>query len=531
MYLQTYLEDDGSSESIAITTPESPELVPNLKLEQIVPVPALGAESVSFLQTYKSIPIFSGRITVDIDVADKSLVAINGQLAPLPDVSPIEKISSRDALSSLISFTKTDESILDSSVMEARPELVWFLGEEDGSWHLSYHFKSLPISPPGLGISAGPDKKPGESKHFCIGHGPRSLSPLYDFMVDAHSGEVVFFFSASPCIDIPVPMRGQDFSGVTRNFYGISGGGNYLLSDPIRNIRTFDLLSQNLDAVPAPKIPAVPIAHSSIDLGASKQAAVAAHFNTTLVFDFFNDVLKRNSVDGKGMMLVSVVNVYSSDGNNEPHPTWRNAMWWQKVMWYGEVGGKSLAAHLDVIAHELTHGITESTSRLIYRDLPGALNESFSDIFGVIIHNWYPASPEPVVTWNWQIGAGLDVGGGPLRDFANPALAGQPDHFSQYHKLPIQKDNGGVHIYSGIHNRAIYLLLTQTDSNGLPAFPVSEAALLLYLTLTRLAPTSNFSDSRRTFENIVQTYYQADPATAAIRLKAVADSFNAVGIA
>ena len=73
--------------------------------------------------------------------------------------------------------------------------------------------------------------------------------------------------------------------------------------------------------------------------------------------------------------------------------------WWQQKMWYGQVNGTSLAKHLDVIAHELTHGVTETSSKLIYRRLSGALNESYSDIFGVIIANWYPGAPQPIQTW------------------------------------------------------------------------------------------------------------------------------------
>jgi len=132
--------------------------------------------------------------------------------------------------------------------------------------------------------------------------------------------------------------------------------------------------------------------------------------------------------------------------------------------------------------------------------------------------------------WSWEIGTGLGQGGKPIRDFANPARTGQPDHFSKYKVLPLNYDEGGVHIYSGIHNKAIHRLLTGTDEEGAATFPLQEAVLLLYLTLTRLTPTSDFRDSRRTLESVVRTYHASDPATMNVRLAAVASAFGAVGL-
>src|SRR5262249_55519787 len=155
----------------------------------------------------------------------------------------------------------------------------------------------------------------------------------------------------------------------------------------------------------------------------------------------------------------------------------------------------------------LTHGVTSKSSNLMYRDISGALNESFSDIFGVIIANWYPGEPQALSTWRWEIGAGLGASGRPLRDFSDPARCSQPDHWSQYWRLPATQDYGGVHIYCGIHNKAIHNLLTETDLRNSLTFPTKEAALLLYLTLIRLTPTSNFSDCRRTLESVARAYY------------------------
>jgi Zn-dependent metalloprotease len=119
--------------------------------------------------------------------------------------------------------------------------------------------------------------------------------------------------------------------------------------------------------------------------------------------------------------------------------------------------------------------------------------------------------------------------GGPVRNFADPAAAGQPDHMSQYVKTT--QDYGGVHIYSGIHNKAIYKLLTAADAAGNLIFPTRELALLLYLTLTRLTQMSDFADSRRTLENVAGVFYGSRPAAdRSAKLGAIAAAFNSVGI-
>src|SRR4029077_20674676 len=118
-------------------------------------------------------------------------------------------------------------------------------------------------------------------------------------------------------------------------------------------------------------------------------------------------------------------------------------------MWYGQDAGpdgklRSFSRFLDVIAHELTHGVTEHTSNLIYKDQSGALNESFSDILGIIIANWDPTNPDrDVSTWTWQLGVGLGDKGGPLRDLSNPKATGDPDHMKDF--LKTRQDSGGVH--------------------------------------------------------------------------------------
>ena len=140
------------------------------------------------------------------------------------------------------------------------------------------------------------------------------------------------------------------------------------------------------------------------------------------VVDFLRKVLLRQGIDDEGEAGLSI-NCVRQPGIKE----WRNAAWYRGQMVYGQrpVGGgraPSLSAR-DVVAHEIFHGVTESTARLDYFGETGALNESYSDIFGILIANFGQAD---VGQWDWKIGEELDGSGLPLRDLSDPPSAVSP---------------------------------------------------------------------------------------------------------
>jgi Zn-dependent metalloprotease len=177
------------------------------------------------------------------------------------------------------------------------------------------------------------------------------------------------------------------------------------------------------------------------------------------------------------------------------------------------------------------HGVTASTSRLEYIGQPGALNESYSDIFGVIIANFENAS---VATWNWKIGDGLTASGRPFRDMQDPTRLGQPAEMKDYRQLPETEsgDWGGVHTNSGIHNRVAYLMLTAEDVAKRPLLTVQEIAGVFYLALTlHLSRTSQFADSRRAVVQAARTLFRTlSPSEQKAKLEAIASAFSTVGI-
>jgi Zn-dependent metalloprotease len=189
-----------------------------------------------------------------------------------------------------------------------------------------------------------------------------------------------------------------------------------------------------------------------------------------------------------------------------------------------------MSVALDVVGHEMFHGVTDMTSRLEYAFQSGALNESYSDIFGIIIANQPVADTR---TWKWQIGAGLRANGQPFRDMSDPTLHGQPAHMRGFKMLPNTRagDNGGVHTNSGIHNKAAFNILTAVNGGAL-VFKPEEVAAFFYLAVTqRLSRTSQFTDSRTAVLDSARTLFRnlAPPALDE-KISAIEAGFTAVGI-
>ena len=219
-----------------------------------------------------------------------------------------------------------------------------------------------------------------------------------------------------------------------------------------------------------------------------------AYDGSSATYEFYRDVFQRNSLDGAGLELISSVHYGVA---------FDNAFWDGAQMVYGDGSGRifqvgALTRSLDVIAHELTHGITELTAGLIYSKQSGALNESFSDVFGSLVKQY--SLKQSAADADWLIGEGILVPGlgTALRSMMNPGTAysgdRQPGHMDDYVDLPDnndpRNDNGGVHINSGIPNRAFALAATAMGGNSW-----EKAGKIWYHVLTtRLRANSQFDE-------------------------------------
>lgn len=205
-----------------------------------------------------------------------------------------------------------------------------------------------------------------------------------------------------------------------------------------------------------------PIVRSEGDPPTGDVAVDEAYDGLGATYDLFWEAYERNSIDDEGMSLDAYVH-YGQDYNN--------AFWDGLRMVFGDGDGQlfnRFTIAVDIIAHELTHGVTEDEARLIYFHQPGALNESVSDVFGSLVKQ--RVLNQTADQADWLIGEGLftdAVNGMALRSMKEPGSAyddpilgkdPQPGHMDDF--VRTFADNGGVHINSGIPNRAFYLMAT-----------------------------------------------------------------------
>ena len=229
------------------------------------------------------------------------------------------------------------------------------------------------------------------------------------------------------------------------------------------------------------------------DQPVADEAVNQAYDGSDTTYRFYKEILGRDSLDGHGLEMVSSVHY----GN-----AYDNALWNGSQMVYGDGSGRilavgSLTRSIDVIGHELTHGVTQFTAGLRYHDQSGARNESISDVFGSLVKQY--SLQQTADQADWLIGAGIlgsALTGEALRSMKAPGTANnfdqQPAKMSDYVHLPADNnpsnDNGGVHINSGIPNRAFFLAATAIGGHAW-----EKAGKVWFRALTeRLKPDSDF---------------------------------------
>ncbi|MFF8829512.1 M4 family metallopeptidase [Streptomyces sp. NPDC015131] len=229
----------------------------------------------------------------------------------------------------------------------------------------------------------------------------------------------------------------------------------------------------------------------------TKDATVnRAYAGLGATYELFRDAYGRDSINGDGLPLIATVH-YDREYNN--------AFWNGDQMVFGDGDGRifqDFTVAVDVIGHELAHGVTQYTANLAYFGQSGALNESVSDVFGSLVRQRVLGQTADEA--DWLIGAGLlapDVRGVALRSMKAPGTAydddvlgkdPQPATMDDY--VHTGSDNGGVHINSGIPNHAFYLFATELGGNAW-----ERAGQVWYDVLTggRLAVDAAFEDFSR----------------------------------
>lgn len=454
-----------------------------LKREQI---DELGKKHFRYQQTFKGVPVWGKELMVHLNDDDSVYLAHGNHEPTLAGINTVPTITKEEA----VRLTKAHMGINNDGIEPPQSELVVYPSEK-GAMTLSYKVDIMP-----------------------------RLDQRWIYFIDAKSGEVLHrIFNIHHQV---AAASGVDLNSQARSFNTWYESGIYYLIDP--NTPTPDAVSYNPLSASIPSgdtfiVDAKNTDGSSFDLAKSATqssgwdpSAVSAAYHTKLVYDYFKNTHGRNSIDDKGMTIVAFVHYKQNEDN---------AFWNGKMMLYGDGGQqfKPLAGALDVATHEMTHGVIQHTAGLIYENQSGALNESFADVFGAMVDRS-----------NWLIGEDITKAAPYLRSLSDPASGSQPAKMSEYKNLPNTKDgnNGGVHINSGIPNRAAYLSAEGLTVEGLgTSIGRDKTEKIYYRALTKyLQASSQFLDARRALIQAAEDLY----GTSSTEAKAVAAAWDAVEV-
>lgn len=441
----------------------------------------LGHRHLRFAQTFSNLPVWRSEIIAQLD-RDGNLITLNGAYEPTPRKLVTTVTVSAEQAQQVAGAAFGDQGGSD-------PRLVIFA-----------HANGMPRLAWEVRVSV-------------------DILHVWNVLVDAHNGSILNSFSEVASDN--VAGSGVDLFGNTQALNVWEEGGlHYMVdtskamfnpaSDPPQPVSS-DGVIVVLDAVNEPQTNN--LIGQFVAAGAASGPwladAVSAATNLSATYDYFLADHQHDSVDDDGASLLAFVRVDQGLANAFYNFATR-------TMYFGDAG--PWAGSLDVVAHEITHGVVAESAGLVYQDQSGALNESFADIFGEMVE------ADRTGQTDWKMGSQL---GNPLRNMADPGslttfLGGPyPSRMSEY--IFTSEDSGGVHLNSSIHNHAFYLLAV-----GLPnAIGAGDAAEIFYRALTtKLSAQSQFVDARFAAIQSAEELFGIDSAQA----NATTEAFDAVEI-
>ncbi len=482
----------NSQGKTGISNPEK-----NLKVKD-VQKDELGMTHIRFNQTVNGVNVEGSDIIVHFN-KDNEVESVNGRMNQTLSESKVNtavSLSSERAVKEALSSVKAPEEL----TYEPTTELVVypFKGENHTVYKVNVNF---------MGVEPG----------------------NWFVFVDAQTGEIIDQYNAIMHAAERKTQKGTGIGvhGERRELHitrvkEANSGTKFSLADyahaNLGGIETYDAKNDNTSSNDT-----LYVGNSASFIKDYDRAAVDAHYNSEKVYEYFLNKHGRNSLDGEGMAIISKVH-YGTNYNN--------ASWNGRWMTYGDGDGEfmiSLAAGLDVAAHEMTHGVISHSANLVYRNQSGALNESFADVFGVLVDDG-----------DWEMGedimapAAKAEGVTVLRSLSNPnsvIVSNEqrreystnggvyPDHMDEFYHMPTSVDGGGVHVNSSITNHAAYLIGQELGREKLGK--IYYRALTVYLT-----SNSNFSDARNAIvQSAIDLYGEGSEEEAAVQ-----SGFDAVGI-
>ncbi|MCA1560525.1 MAG: M4 family metallopeptidase [Acidobacteria bacterium] len=376
--------------------------------------------------------------------------------------------------------------------------------------------------------------------------------------LDAHSGAIVLEYSDRKTQAAAVGT-GTGVLGDTKKVSASSISGGFVADDALRppTLVTYDMQGNFVRAdayLDGVYQPATSDIANDTDNVWTDGANVDAHAQLGWTYDYYFKRFGRRGLDDNDTPIFAITHpVRRSDINTLPPSAFDyivNAFWCdgcgpagRGVMVFGEglppgfvlvETGQYvdyLAGALDIVAHELTHGLTAYSSRLVYRNESGALDEAFADIVGTSVEFFYQSAGSGSRQADYLMGEDVFRPGG-IRSMSNPGTFGDPDHYSR--RFTGEEDEGGVHINAGIPNQAFYLAIeggvNRTSGlrvTGVGAANRDQIEKVFYRAFAfMLTSTATFSTARATTIQAARDLYGAgSPAE-----RAIVEAWTAVGV-
>ncbi len=380
----------------------------------------LGFTHTRYNLSFNNIPVHNYQLVVHAQ--NGKLISLNGNLNGIEKPVNSISISESKALQSALKKVNAKKYKWEDKATEAQ------LRKSFNNPDFSYYPKAELI------IYANENKF-----HYAYKFAIYANVPLYgaNVIIDAQSGSVLAEENLIHTIDVPGTAKTK-FSGTQNIMCDSVSPTMFRLREYSRGlgIETYDL---NTATSTSSAVDYTNTASAWTNTTTIDQIGTDAHWGAEMTYDYYWNVHSRNSINNAGFKLISYADYGVGYGN---------AFWNGSYMTYGS-GSSGGFVGLDICGHEVTHGLTGMTAGLIYQNESGALNESYSDIFGLCIEAY--AKP---LSWNWNIGE--TVGG--IRSFSVPNSMGQPDTYLGTSWYTGTGDNGGVHTNSGVSNYWFYLL-------------------------------------------------------------------------
>ncbi len=464
----------------------------------------LGYVHIRLQLNYHNIPV-TGAVLI-LHVKNQMIESVNGCFPPELHIANSYSITDEQALNRALNFVDAESYKWELPQEEAF--IRQYTGNPDASFYPEAEKAIVPVNIHGEYAYA-----------FAWKFNIYAHTPVYraDIYVDATNGEILLENKKIHHIDSPGSANTK-YSG-TRNIVTDYTGTQFRLRETGRGngIETYDLNNSTSYS-------------SAVDFTDTDnywnnyntqldEVATDAHWAAEVTYDYFYTKHNRNSIDDNGLILTSYIHY---DHN------YANAFWNGQFMTFGDGNGSSISplTTLDIVGHEITHGLTSYTANLIYQDESGALNEGFSDIFGAAIEKFGRPSNH-----NWMIGEDIGL---TLRSMANPNAYQLPDTYYGNFWYTGTNDNGGVHTNMGVFSYWFYLCVeggsgTNDNNDNYQVTPIgmdSAAAIAYRMLNTYLTPGSEYDDAR--FYAIRAATDLYGPCSKAV--ETVTDAMHATGV-